>query len=212
LIDIDGTGEIANASLCETGTSWCQQKLCDPSSRAHVANGSPKQLSVASGSIPTQHVTSSVAVIYKCFFGRNSVVVWLLQCRHISCSHSALSEFVHFRRIEVLSFRSCVGRSLVMQVEQLSVTTYRCFLLSLEVCVRILELDWDLTTCSLGRHVKTFERKSLCLPLSATSCVTPERYIREDRRVLPDVRLGVAAFRKVSRLRPLVFLMILVLI
>jgi hypothetical protein len=75
-------GEIANASLCETGTLRCQQKLSDPTSRAHVANGSLKLLSVAGGchrhTYTTRHFLRDV--IYVLY--RNGVVVWLLQCRH----------------------------------------------------------------------------------------------------------------------------------
>ena len=59
-----------------------------------------------------------------------------------------------------------------------------------------------------SRYFNTFERKSQCLPLVqlrlAYGRSSLECYMREDRQVLPDVRLSIAAFRKVPRLRPLV--------
>ena len=57
-----------------------------------------------------------------------------------------------------------LGTPLVIQEEKLNVTACRCLFWSLEVCVRILEVDVDLTPCSLVDTL-TLLRENRCVCL-----------------------------------------------
>ena len=81
-----------------------------------------------------------------------------------ACPHSTQSVFVHFLRIEVLSFNGCIGRNLGYTSGITECHNTQMFLWSLEVCVRILELGFEFTPCSLV-YTLTLLRENSCVCL-----------------------------------------------
>jgi len=152
------------------GRCGANRNFSDSSSRAHVANGSPKQLSVLTGShshtYTTLHFLRGVLYIYNSF--SVEIVLW--------CGCSSVDMFPRCT-VGVCPF-SGNRSSIVQRLRRTKPRSYKWknsvwqhnsrLFWSLEVCVRILELDLGLTPCSLVDTL-TFWR------LMSTIVVVPHR-------------------------------------